>query len=66
MIQLDDIKVFGANTICMILAKTQNINADLQSILLMMTIMYTIARTVTEVQKYYNNKDNKDQDKHTS
>jgi len=66
MIQLDDIKVFGANTICMILAKAQSVNANLQSILLMMTIMYTVARTVTEVQKYYNNKDSKDQDKHTS
>jgi hypothetical protein len=60
MIELNDIKVFGANIICMILAKAQNVNANLQSILLMMTIMYTVARTVTEVQKYYNNKDNKD------
>lgn len=56
MIELNDIKVFGANTLCMVLLKIQNVNTKLQAILLFMTIMYTIARIVTEVQKYNNNK----------
>jgi hypothetical protein len=56
MIELNDIKVFGANTLCMVLLKVQNVNTKLQAILLFMTIMYTIARIVTEVQKYNNNK----------
>ena len=56
MIELNDIKVFGANTLCMVLLKVQNVNTKLQAVLLFMTIMYTIARIVTEVQKYNNNK----------
>ena len=56
MIELNDIKVFGANTLCMVLLKVQNVNTKLQAILLFMTIMYTVARIVTEVQKYNNNK----------
>ena len=56
MIELNDIKVFGANTLCMVLLKIQNVNTKLQAILLFMTIMYTVARIVTEVQKYNNNK----------
>jgi len=56
MIELNDIKVFGANTLCMVLLKIQNVNTKLQAILLFMTIMYTIARIITEVQKYNNNK----------
>jgi hypothetical protein len=38
------------------LLKVQNVNTKLQAILLFMTIMYTVARIVTEVQKYNNNK----------
>ena len=56
MIELNDIKVFCANTLCMVLLKVQNVNTKLHAILLFMTIMYTIARIVTEVQKYNNNK----------
>ena len=59
MIYLDDLKVYGVNTLCMLILKIQNVNANLQAILLMMTIMYTVARTVTEIQKYNNNKKDK-------
>jgi len=62
MIELNDVKVFGANTLCMILLKVHNVNATLQTILLFMTIMYTVARIITEVQKYNNSKRAKEQD----
>ena len=51
MVHFDDIKVLGANTICMVLAKIHNINDSLQSILFFATIAYTVVRTVNEVNK---------------
>lgn len=51
MIHLDDIKVLGANTICMVLLKMEEMNTALQSILFFATIAYTIIRTINEVKK---------------
>jgi hypothetical protein len=55
MVHFDDIKVLGANTICMVLAKIQNINDSLQSILFFATIAYTIIRTINEINKFKKN-----------
>ena len=55
MIHLDDIKVLGANTICMVLLKMEEINTVLQSILFFATIAYTIIRTINEVKKLKKN-----------
>ncbi len=52
MVYLDDIKVLGANAICMVLLKIQDINDTLQSILFFATIAYTIVRTVNEIKKF--------------
>ena len=51
MVHFDDIKVLGANTICMVLAKIQNMNDSLQAILFFATIAYTVVRTVNEINK---------------
>jgi len=51
MVHFDDIKVLGANTVCMVLAKIQNMNDSLQSILFFATIAYTVVRTVNEINK---------------
>jgi hypothetical protein len=55
VIHLDDIKVLGANTICMVLLKMEEINTILQSILFFATITYTIIRTINEVKKLKKN-----------
>jgi hypothetical protein len=55
MVQFDDIKVLGANTICMVLAKIQTMNDALQAILFFATIAYTVVRTVNEVNKFKKN-----------
>ena len=51
MVHFDDIKVLGANTICMVLAKIQNMNDSLQAILFFATSAYTVVRTVNEINK---------------
>lgn len=55
MIQIDDIKVFGANAICMVLLKIQEMNDTLQSVLFFATIVYTVIRIINEVQKFKKN-----------
>jgi len=52
MVHLDDIKVLGANVICMVLLKINDMNDTLQSILFFATILYTVVRTVNEVKKF--------------
>jgi hypothetical protein len=52
MVRLDDIKVLGANTMCMVLAKIQDMNDTLQSVLFFATIAYTVVRTVNEINKF--------------
>jgi fucose permease len=51
MVHFDDIKVLGANTVCMVLAKIHDMNGTLQSILFFATIAYTVVRTVNEINK---------------
>lgn len=55
MVQIDDIKVFGANAICMVLLKIQEMNDTLQSVLFFATIVYTVIRIINEVQKFKKN-----------
>lgn len=62
MIQIDDIKVFGANAICMVLLKIQEMNDTLQSVLFFATIVYTVIRIINEVQKFKRNSTVKDDD----
>lgn len=65
MIQIDDIKVFGANAICMVLLKIQEMNDTLQSVLFFATIVYTVIRIINEVQKFKKNSRVKDDDNST-
>ena len=59
MIQLDDLKVFSANAVCVIMLNIINMNAGLQSILLLATICYTVVRTINEIQKFKDKKNGK-------
>lgn len=47
----DDLKVIGANTLCMIMLRVENVNASLQTVLILLTIGYTIVRTINEIKK---------------
>ena len=58
MVQLDDVKVLTANFTCMVMLNLSNMNTDLQSVLFLATIGYTLVRTVNEIQKF-RNKDGK-------
>ena len=51
-LEIEDIKVLGANALCMIALQIQQINVELQTILFLATIGYTLVRTVNEVQKF--------------
>lgn len=50
MLHFEDIKVVGANAICMTILSIENINSLLQSGLFIATIIYTIVRIVNEVK----------------
>ena len=52
MIELEDLKVVGANVLCFITIKTVDLNVGLQTILLLATIIYTLVRTLNEYKKY--------------
>ena len=52
MIELEDLKVIGANTLCFITINTADLNILLQTILLLATIIYTLGRTLNEYKKY--------------
>jgi hypothetical protein len=58
MIELEDLKVLGANLLCFITINTANLNILLQTILLLATIIYTLARTLNEYKKYIHGKRN--------
>ena len=58
-VQVDDIKVVGANVLCLFVLQIQSINAELQSILFLCTIGYTLVRTVKEIKKFISNKNGK-------
>lgn len=56
-IEVEDIKVIGANAICMIALQIQQINVELQTILFLATIGYTLVRTINEVQKFFKDRE---------
>jgi hypothetical protein len=56
MISLEDFKVFCANTMCMIVLSADTININLQSILFLSTIIYTIIRIINEIKKFRHKK----------
>lgn len=62
MLQIEDIKVIGFNTLCMITMHFTTINEALQTFVLLATIGYTLVRTVNEIQKYKDNGKSKSSD----
>jgi hypothetical protein len=52
MIEIEDLKVLGANLLCFITINTADLNILLQTILLLATIIYTLGRTLNEYKKY--------------
>jgi hypothetical protein len=52
MIELEDLKVVGANVLCFITINNAELNIVLQTILFLATIIYTLARTLNEYKKY--------------
>lgn len=52
MIELEDLKVLGANVLCFITINNAELNIVLQTILFLATIIYTLARTLNEYKKY--------------
>jgi hypothetical protein len=59
IVKLDDLKVYGVNTVCVIVLKLKDMTPELSALLLMTTIAYTIVRTINEIQKFRNGKANK-------
>ena len=58
MIEIEDLKVLGANVLCFITINNAELNIVLQTILFLATIIYTLARTLNEYKKYINGKRN--------
>jgi hypothetical protein len=58
MIEIEDLKVLGANVLCFITINNAELNIVLQTILFLATIIYTVARTLNEYKKYINGKRN--------
>lgn len=56
MVHFDDAKVLGANLACMITLQIPSIPTDLQSILFLATIIYTVVRIANEVKKFVHKK----------
>ncbi len=52
MIEIEDLKVLGANVLCFITINNAELNIVLQTILFLATIIYTLARTLNEYNKY--------------
>jgi hypothetical protein len=55
IVKLDDLKVYGVNTVCVIVLKLKDITPELSALLLITTIVYTVVRIANEVQKFRNN-----------
>jgi hypothetical protein len=55
MLYIEDIKVIGINTLCMVTMRVTTINETLQILVLLATIGYTLVRTINEIQKFNNN-----------
>ena len=62
MLYLEDIKVIGVNTLCMVAMRITTINESLQALVLLATICYTLVRTINEIQKYKDNGKSKSSD----
>lgn len=60
MIHLEDLKVFTANAMCMVMLSIESINGSLQSVLFVATIGYTIIRSINELNKFKCNKEDND------
>lgn len=58
-LEMDDLKVIGANMFCMIILEIKTINIELQTILFLATIVYTIIRTINEIQKFIRERNGK-------
>lgn len=58
IVKLDDLKVYGVNTVCVIVLKLKDMTPELSAILLLTTIAYTVVRTINEIQKFRNGKSN--------
>jgi hypothetical protein len=58
MIQLDDIKVVGANVICMLALNVGAFHVMLEISLLLATIVYTLVRTANEIKRFRDGKRN--------
>lgn len=58
-LEIEDIKVLGANIVCMIALEINAMNIELQSILFLATIGYTIVRTANEIQKFIRERNGK-------
>ena len=54
-LQIEDLKVFTANFVCMALLRIESINTDLQTVLFLATIVYTIIRIANEIKKFNRN-----------
>lgn len=55
IVKLDDLKVYGVNTVCVIVLRLKDMTPELSALLLITTIAYTIVRIANEVQKFRNN-----------
>ena len=55
IVKLDDLKVYGVNTVCVIVLKLKDMTPELSAILLLTTIAYTVVRIANEVKKFRNN-----------
>lgn len=52
MIDIEYLKVLGANVLCFITINNAELNIVLQTILFLATIIYTLAKTLNEYNKY--------------
>lgn len=51
-LDMDDIKVVGANLVCMVILNIEKINEELQAIVFICTITYTFIRIINEIKKF--------------
>lgn len=51
-VKMEDLKVYGLNTLCVIILRLGDCTPELSALLLMATIIYTVVRTFNEVKKF--------------
>ena len=59
IVKLDDLKVYGVNTVCVIVLRLKDMTPELSALLLITTIVYTVVRIINEIQKFRNGKADK-------